>query len=423
MGIANSAQSLASQQEKVAPFLDDLVLSSAKLYKKIPKDTTTFAVSDRPCRIPTMPSRGGKPRKANMNGGDLGLGSGPYQVAGQITTTTYVMAFSYTRQAEYATDSSEKAIEEFSTLTRSMAPKQFADFLDTMLQTAGDDKIDTIQSIITSGSTIIGLGVTNSNFFFEDQDIDIWTGTNGTFVGSNTVQDSDIQQNVIWLTNPVPTGTYTVGQGIYVSGASATSNSGMFGLRYQQVGTNTGNWLGIQRSAWPGKYTANTIAVNGALTPQIVRAIMAQRELAMGDAAEESSVFAHANVTEQVAWEQNALLVQHIDMAQLKGDNSVDMLKKKSPTTIGGIEFLVNVRALPGYIDILDASNAGMVETKKVSFYEVGGQTLFGVIGQSGGQATSLVFYMQVEANLYWRKPRLNAFLSGIAIPHGLLGY
>ena len=257
----------------------------------------------------------------------------------------------------------------------------------------------------------------------EDQDIDIWTGTNGTFVGSNTVQDSDIQQNVIWLTNPVPTGTYTVGQGIYVSGASATSNSGMFGLRYQQVGTNTGNWLGIQRSAWPGKYTANTIAVNGALTPQIVRAIMAQRELAMGDAAEESSVFAHANVTEQVAWEQNALLVQHIDMAQLKGDNSVDMLKKKSPTTIGGIEFLVNVRALPGYIDILDASNAGMVETKKVSFYEVGGQTLFGVIGQSGGQATSLVFYMQVEANLYWRKPRLNAFLSGIAIPHGLLGY
>jgi len=61
---------------------------------------------------------------------------------------------------------------------------------------------------------------------------------------------------------------------------------------------------------------------------------------------------AHCNVDARDAWEQNALLVQHIDMAQLKGDTSVDMLKRNAPTQIGGREMIVNPRALPGYKSI-----------------------------------------------------------------------
>src|ERR1700744_6588213 len=104
MAIAASPQSLASQQEYVRPTLADLALYSSVLWKRISKNTEIKAVSDRPARVPTMPSTGGKPRKGNMNGGDMGIGSGPTQVPGQITTTTYIMAFSYTAQAEYATD-------------------------------------------------------------------------------------------------------------------------------------------------------------------------------------------------------------------------------------------------------------------------------------------------------------------------------
>jgi hypothetical protein len=424
MGIANGAQALASEQEYVRPELEDLSLSASILLKRIQKNTSVKPVSDRPARIPTMPSRGGKPRVGNMNGADLGIGSGPTQVPGQLTTTCFIHAFSYTKQAEYATDSDEKAIENFATLTRSIAPKQFADFLDTLLCTSdGSNTLDTVVSLVAAGGNTVGIVVNNANEFLDDQDIDVWTSVGGTFVTTITVQSSDVLSNTIWLLNPIVTGTITAGMKLLVNGSSGQANSGMFGLPYYQVGTNTGNWMGVQRSAWPGKYITPTIAVNGALTPQIVRAIQSQIELSMGpEKADADELIAHANVSEQDAWEQNALLVQHIIMNEVKGDSSVDMLKKKAPGAIGGREFVVNPRAIPGRLDFLALKNASTIETKGIDFYDVGGQTLFGVIGASGGQASSLVFYMVAEFQLAMVQTRLNAFLTGISIPHGLFG-
>ena len=422
MAIANAAQALASEQERVSPILDDLTLQASPLRKRVEKDTTAHPVSDRPCRLPTMPSRGGKPRVGNMNGADMGIGSGPTQVVGQATTVCYIHAFSYTKQAEYATDSDEKAIENFATLTRSIAPKQFANFLEVQMQQAGDNKIDTVVSVVTSGGNITGLVVNNANFFLADEDLDVWTGTGGSFVTTVTCQINSIASNTLWLANPVPSGTITPGMGLFVNQSSGQANTGTFGLRYYQVATDTGNWLTIQRSSWPGQYTAQNIPVNGALTPQIVRAIQYQIELKMGDDAEESALVAHCNVDAIAAWEQNALLVQHIDMAQLKGAESEDMLRKNAPKTIGGVEFLKNPRALPGYIDFIALKNCSTIETKPVDFYNVGPNTLFGIIGQSGGQASALVFYMVAEFQFIMRKTIENAFLSGISIPKGLFG-
>jgi hypothetical protein len=138
--------------------------------------------------------------------------------------------------------------------------------------------------------------------------------------------------------------------------------------------------------------------------------------------ADADELVAHATVNEQNAWEQNALLVQHINMAEMKGSESEDMLKREASSTIAGRRFLINERAVPGYIDFLALKNASMVETKSIDFYDVGGQTLFGLIGQSGGQASGLVFYMVAEINLIWVQTRMNAFLNGIAIEHGLYG-
>jgi hypothetical protein len=116
------------------------------------------------------------------------------------------------------------------------------------------------------------------------------------------------------------------------------------------------------------------------------------------------------------------LLVQHIDMAMLKGDESVDMLKRKAPTTMGGHENLINPRALPGYIDFLKLKNIFRIETKPVDFYDVGGQTLFPIYGNSGGLVSAMVFYMVVETQIGIVQTRENAFISGITIPSGLFG-
>ena len=426
MGIASVDQTLATQQEWVRPELEDLALSASILWKRFSKNTQVKPVSNRPARIPTMPSKGGKPRVGNLDGGDLGLGSGPTTVPGQLTTTTFVMAWSYTKEAEYATDSDEKAIEDFRTLTRSIAPKSFADFMDTTLQGNGSNTLDSIVSTVVSGASIVGFVVNNANFFLDDQDVDVWSalGTAGP-VASVTVESSDILNNTIWLLNPIPVSSgVTTGYLLLVSGSAGQANTGMFGLRYYQVGTNTGNWMGVQRSAWPGKYVTPTIPVNGALTPQVVRAIFSLIELSKGEEAlDGEGIFGHCNVDVRDAWEQNALLVQRIDYNAVKGDTSEDMLKRKAATTIAGREMLVNPRALPGYLDILKEKNCFRVETKPVDFYDVAGQTLFPLYGQSGGIATSLVFYMIWQGQLGITQTRENAFLSGITIPKGLFGF
>ena len=422
MAIATAAQALASEQEWVRPELEDLALSSSILWKRMGKNTQVKPVSDRPSRIPTMPSRGGKPRVGNMNGADMGIGSGPTQVPGQLTTVCYIHAFSYTAQAEYATDSDEKAIENFATLTRSIAPKAFADFLDIQLQGNGSNNPDSIVSTVTSGGLIVGAVVTNANFFLDDQDIDVWTAVGGTFVVTVTVESSDILANTIWFATPLPAGTISAAQVLLVSGASGQANTGLAGLRAYQIATNTGNWMGVQRADWPGKYITPTVTANGALTPQMVRTVEAQIELSKGDAAEEADLIAHSTPAENLAWEQNALLVQHIDMAQLRGDESVDMLKRKRPQQMGGHENVINPRALPGYIDFLKLKNWFRIETKPVDFYDVAGQTLFPIYGNSGGLISAMVFYLVYEGQVGAVQTRENAFISGITTPKGLFG-
>lgn len=422
MGIASVDQSLALQQEYVRPELEDLSLSASVLWKRF-KSTNTKKVSNRLARVPTMPSRGGKPRVANLDGGDLGLGSGPTTIPGQVTTTTLIMAWSYTKDTEYATDSDEKAIEDFTTLTKSIAPKAFADFMDTVIQGPGNNQLDTIVSNVTSGANITGFVVNNANFFLDDQDLDVFASGGSSAVASVTVESSDILNNTIWLANPIPTSSgVTGGYGLFVSGSSGQANTGVFGLRYYQVGTNTGNWLGIQRSAWPGKYLVPTLAVNGALTPQVVRAIFSLMELSKGtENADGEGMFGHCNVDVRDAWEQNALLVQRIDYNATKGDTSEDMLKRKAATTIAGRELLVNVRALPGYLDILRDKNLFRIEQVPTDYYDVAGQTLFPLYGQSGGIAASLVFYMIWIGQLAIVQSREGAFLSGITLPNGVI--
>jgi hypothetical protein len=423
MAIANAAQALASEQEWVRPELEDLALSSSILWKRFGKNTQVKPVSDRPSRIPTMPSRGGKPRVGSMNGADMGIGSGPTQVPGQLTTVCYIHAFSYTAQAEYATDSDEKAIENFATLTRSIAPKAFADFLDIQLQGSGNNEIDTIASTVTESGVIVGVVCTNNaNFFLDDQDIDIWTAVGGTFVVTVTVQSSDVTANTLWFTQSLPAGTISAGQGLFVSGAAAQSNTGLAGLRSYQVATNTGNWMGVNRADWPGKYTCQDYAANGALTPQIVRTIEAQIELKKGEEAAEEDYIAHSTPNENLAWEQNALLVQHIDMALLKGDESVNMLQRKRPEQMGGHVNLINPRALPGYIDFIKLKNCFRIETKPVDFYDVAGQTLFPIYGQSGGLMSAMVFYLVWEGQVGMVQTIENAYISGITLQAGLFG-
>ncbi len=420
MATGNNAQAIASQIEWTRNELEPLMLMSSVLWKRINTKTDVKPVSNRPCRIPFNPATGGLFRVANFDGGDLGRGSGPAEVPGYLSCVSFLQATEYTALADYATDSDTKAVQNYVKLTQEQAAKTFAGYLDALVSTGeGSNLLDVVVTVVTAGLT-----VNNANYFQDNQILDVYTAaTPPVFVATIQIQSVDIANNTIWLTTAVPTGVVS-GTGLYVSGSSAQSGSGLFGLRTYQVAGNSGLYMGIPRSSWPGKFSTPNINLGGkALTPAIVRALQANQILALGpEEIDQSENVAHCNVDMQSAWENNALLTQRVYVDK-SGAGSPDMLAKAPVTSIAGREMIVNVRATPGLIDFLALKYWFRIETKATDYYEVGGQTIFPAYGGSGGLASSMLFYLVIMCNIGNGQPRMGAYMNNIAVPTGIFGH
>ena len=125
------------------------------------------------------------------------------------------------------------------------------------------------------------LGVHNANLFGDGWDLDVWSALGGTNRGTVTVNFVDSANNCIWLTGAVPAGT-TAGDLLLINGSAGTAASGLFGLQYYQTSANTGTYMNIARSSYPGRFSTPSITTSGALTPARVRALAGQIKLAMG---------------------------------------------------------------------------------------------------------------------------------------------
>jgi hypothetical protein len=139
--------------------------------------------------------------------------------------------------------------------------------------------------------------------------------------------------------------------------------------------------------------------------------------------AEQANLTPHCNVDMAAAWENLSLTVQRVDITNLRGDQSQDMLKKSRPRTIGGREVIVNERARPGYIDWLALEHWFQIQSKPLSLYDVKGQVVFPTYGASGGIAAGMLMYLVIMLQIASVQPRLNAYLSGVNIPRFYFGH
>ena len=426
MPAGSVSQNIASQLEYTRNILEELVLLQGVLLKRINKATDIKAISNRPARIPFNVLTGGIIRTgANLfDGSDLGRGSAPVQTFGTLSAVSIVQASEYTSLSEFSTDSDEKAIENYVTLTNRQATETFAGYMDAILcQSDGSNTLDTVVSV--NGN---GLVVNNADIFQDNQLVDVWSALGGVFRGTAQILSIDIANNTIWLTAAPPAGT-TGGDLLLLTGSAGVANSGFFGIPYYHVAGNAGNFMSIPRSAFPGKFSTPTVTLGsggtttGALTPASVRALQAQIDLAMGIDASDDEVVAHMNVDAAAAWENNALPVQSIVYNEMKGDNSADMLKKRLPTSIAGREILRNVRARVGRIDFLNFKHWFRLETRSLQMHDVGGQTLFPVYGSSGGLESSEIFYYELMCQFGLGQPRREAYLPSISIPRFYFGH
>jgi hypothetical protein len=333
----------------------------------------------------------------------------------------FFQASQYTKATEINTNSDEKAIEDYAMLTMKDAMEQFNVCMESVLQGDGSNTLDTVVSLSNGNTTI---NVNNANWFVDNQDIDIWSALGGNFLGTVTILSVDGPNNQLNLNAAVPAGTIA-GCLLLVSGSAGVANSGLFGIKYWQVSSNTGSVGNLARSAYPGKLTTPHVSGNNqALTPAKARIFQAQMQAAMGiEAAEKSELEFHMNTDMAAAWENVGLLVSQVIQNQIKGDNSVDMLKKDVPQTFAGRPTLKSIHATPGRIDGIAFKHWFRCENQPIDYYEVGGQTLFPTYGASGGLNTSTLFYLWTGVQIGNENVRAGVYGDGFAIPTGYFGH
>ena len=340
-----------------------------------------------------------------------------------LVPTYFFQCSQWTKQAEISTNANEKAIENYSKMIMKRSMKNFRTYMEAIFtQGAGDNLLDTVATTATLGATSIL--VNNANQFQDQQPVDVWTSTGGTFVTSFVVQSVDAANKTLWLSGPLGAAC-TAGYGLYVKGSAGVANSGLFGLFQAAVSTNTGTAFGLSRASYPGKLIMPYVSGNNQpITPSTARKLTAQMQIALGaTAAFELDLQINMGMDQMAAWENTAIQVASIIQNQISGDSSQDMIKKHSPKTFMGYPIvnkgMGNIHAKQGRIDGVCLKCWGRVENQPIDFLEYGGQTIFPQYGASGGLAASTFFYLWTGCNAFMDKVRAGFFSTNLAVPSG----
>lgn len=417
MPVGSNSSILAAQLEKVhSPDLEDLFELDSVFWKYIkarPKDV----VSTRPERIVYKVYPGGKSRVVNLDGGDMGRGGAPVYAFGNIAPVSFDWIMEWTKLAQIATDSREKAVVDYMADILSTHAKVAAFNIDSLLSYG--DGANTLGVVTSYDNANFIIYVDNSARFYAGQDIDIYNGGLGTTVTTTvTILGTDNTQKALYLSAAASTAP-TANALILENNSAGTANSGLNGILAYQAARTTGTYTGVNVATYPGAFSTPTVnAGNNTLTPQIARLLLAQLKLARGIATKPgANVKFHLGLDQQTAWENTGIVVtQNI---QAGNATARDMLAPEQIQTIGGIEMLVNLKAIPGRIDLLDFSTWYRTEVQPLDFYEVDGRKVHPIYGASGGLAASFVSYMIWMGNVVCDNPRANAYINGLTIPSG----
>lgn len=411
----NVSQAIGMMHEQVRDELPKLYPQDETLWAEIKSRTDITVVSNRPTRVPLQLLSGGKTRIGNPDGTDLGRGSSFTTDAMTLVPIYIFYAGEYTKSAEINTNSTEKAIEDYAMRTMKEATLELSTTIEAILQGSGSNDLDTVVSLANGNTTI---NVNNGNQFRDDQDIDIWTAIGGAFLGTVTILSVDNSNNALYLKQAAPN-TVAAGNVLLVNGSPGVSNSGLFGVRYWQVSSNTGSIGNLSRAAYPGKLTTPHVTGNNqALTPAMARRLQLQMQKAMGvKSPDEEELVYQLNVDMDAAWENTGLNVTTVIQNQLGGTSSQDMLKKSTPKTFMGRRKLLNIHAAFGRIDGLALKHWFRCENQAIDYYEVAGQTLFPTYGASGGLNSSMIFYLWTGIQVGNSNVRAGVYADGIAQP------
>jgi hypothetical protein len=423
MAQMQNAQSVALQLEKVRDKLPLLYERDDILLTMIQQRGDVERVSSRNMRLPLQIRPGGKAGLANMDGGDLGRGSGTVYDVAQVTPVFFRHAVEITKLVEYASNAPDKAIENAAKREVKNAMAQFRSFLDKVMQTNGNGVLGTISSIVTTG---LPAGVAaqfnmakppGAQLVYYNQTIQVYDPTLTTNRGSANVLLVDPFNSLIQV-DALPTGT-SANDVIVHDGLTGAQPVSLFGILYHQTNATTGTWLNLNRATYPVELaTPNVNGNNSAITPGAVRLAINKVRKSLGS-NQVSKLIAYTALEQEHQWEQLGVTISQIIKEGAGGRASDLDLLFTGEKSMAGVPIKSSINANQSRVDFLDLSHWGRAVMQDIDFYDVGGQTVFPIYGASGGLASAYIFYFVTGFQLWNESPRSGAYINNLAIPTG----
>jgi hypothetical protein len=421
MAQMQNAQSVALQLEKVRDKLPLLYERDDILLTMIQQRGDVERVSSRNMRLPLQIRPGGKAGLANMDGGDLGRGSGTTYDVAQVTPVFFRHAVEITKLVEYASNAPEKAIENAAKREVKNNMAQFRSFLDKVMQTNGNGVLGTISALsaTTAGqpSTFTMAKPPGAVLVYYNQTIQVYDPTLTTNRGSCNVTEVDPFGSTISI-DTLPTGT-SVNDVIVHDGLTGAQPVSLFGILYHQTNATTGTWLNLNRATYPVELaTPHVSGNNSAITPGAVRLAINKVRKALGS-NQVSKLIAYTSLEQEHQWEQLGVTISQIIKEGAGGRASDLDLLFTGEKSMAGVPIKSSINANQSRIDFLDLSHWGRAVMQDIDFYDVGGQTVFPIYGASGGLASAYIFYFVTGFQVWNDSPRSGAYIDSLAIPNG----
>ena len=428
MAQMQNAQTVAVQLEKVRDKLPLLYERDDILLTMIQQRGDVERVSSRNMRLPLQIRPGGKAGLANLDGGDLGRGSGTTYDVATVSPIFFRHAVEITKLVEYSTNSPEKAIENAAKREVKNAMGQFRACLDKVMQTNGNGVLGTVSSIVTTGlpagvAAQINLSTPpGAALFYYNQTIQFYDST----LTTNRNVAGSVTSNVV-LVDPfnkfiqidaIPSGV-VAGDAVVHDGLTGAQPVSLFGVPYHQTNATTGTWLNLSRSTYPVELaTPHVAGNNAALTPSVVRLAINKVRKALGT-NQIGKLIAYTSLEQENAWEQLGISISQIIKEGAGGRASDLDLLFTGDLTMAGVPIKSSINANQARIDFLDLSHWGRAVMQDIDFYDVGGQTVFPIYGASGGLAAAYIFYFVTGFQVWNESPRSGAYIDSLAIPTG----
>jgi hypothetical protein len=410
----DNVQAVAVQIEKVRKALHPLFERADSTYSLIKEKGNVEKISSRAMRVPFELAPPGNARQVNLDGGDLGLGSGSQYIFGTVSPIDYAVALQATKKAEISTNSTEKAIADVVRRDMKNGIKEMNWFLDALLQTAGTGQISVLTGI--SSLTLTTGGNFKTRLLHRGMRVQFYDSTFATQrPGVSTIQAVNYVAGtfVVDVLNAAVTSTDLV----VIEGLSGANPVSLFGIPYFQSDATSGTTLGLTRSSYPELQTQSINASSSFLAPSMVRAALNKLRIKRDDDAIMNGLIAHMSPEQADAYEQNAFLVTRIDKTP-SGDEKFDLFFK--PTNIAGVPIKINIKADPTRIDFLCLDRWGRAVSQEIDFYRDPGEgnTVFPLYSlTTGGRLAASIWYLYTSQQVWSDDPGAGSYVYTLQKP------